>query len=197
MRFDHRYKYECDSFRLLIEEFERQEESYKARNKHYIQEVEAHDLDEYLAPKYISNYKSILTSSLIAEAQGLLDFFLPIMVGHFAKERGKIISPFGKMWKRGSVLCWTKHVLNSELGLRFDFGQGTHCKLKEFYEFRNDHIHYGGYVSSDKNTSRLKGKEGISSCKYTNLYIVEFSYCRSVINDIEHYFDEIYECFRK
>lgn len=194
MRFYFRYKYECDSFRLLIEEFERQVDNYKNRNEHYAQEVTAHDIDEYQAPKYIPNYKSILTSSLIIEAQALLDFFLPLLVGHIAKIKNKSISPFDKSWKGGSVLCWTKHVLNNELGLSYDFGQGPHCKLKEFYEFRNDHIHYGGYVSSDKNKSRLKGKDGISSCEFTDLYIVEFSCCRSVINDIEQYFGEIYEC---
>jgi hypothetical protein len=193
VKFSHRYKYECDSFRLLIDEFERQVADYNNRNEFYIKEVVAHDLDEYQAPKYVSNYKSILTGTLIIEAQGLLDFFLPLMVGNLAKIKEKSISPFDKSWKGGNILCWTKHVLIKELCLSYDFGRGPHCKLKEFYNFRNDLIHYGGYVSSYENKSLLKGKNGISSCEFSGLYVVEFSYCRSVINDIEKYFCGIFE----
>jgi len=67
VKLDHRYKYECDSFKLLVDEFERQVDDYKLKNQHYAEETIVHDLNEYQAPRYISNYKSILTSSLIIE----------------------------------------------------------------------------------------------------------------------------------
>lgn len=197
MTFDHMYKNVCDSFRLLIDEFEGQAEDYQKRNAHYINEVMPYNIGEYQPPKYIANYKPILTSSLIVEAQALLDFFLPLMVNAVAQHRNKDISPFDKSWKGGNVLCWTKHVLKKELGLSYNFGQGPHSKLNEFYEFRNDHIHHAGYASSEKNKSLLKGKSGISICNSTDLYIVEFSYCRAVIDEIEEYFSEIHACIKQ
>lgn len=192
MNLDHRYKYECDSMRLLINEFEKQVDEYNSRNHHYISELDAHDHGEYRPPKYVANYKAILTNSLLIEAQTLLDFFLPIIVGHISKSQQKCISPFDKSWKKGNVLCWTKTVLKAELGLSYDFSRGSYSKLKEFYEFRNDQIHNGGYVSSAENRSLLNGKNGIKVCEYTELYVVEFSYCRDVINQIEEFFDQIY-----
>lgn len=194
MNLDHRYKYECDSFRLLIDEFERQAEEYNLKNERYINEVTVHDSNEYQSPRYISNYKAILTSSIITEAQALLDFFLPVVVNYLAKIKNINISPFDKSWKNGNILCWTKFVLKRELGLKYDFSRGPYCKLKEFYKVRNDHIHYGGYLSSDKNRSLLKGKDGISVCEFTDLYNVDFSYCRIVINDIEELFSGVYRC---
>lgn len=178
--------------RLLIDEFEKQVDEYKTRNQKYISEVVAHDRNEYQPPKYISNYKAILTSSLLIDAQGLLDFFLPIIVGHIYDIKQNSISPFDKSWKKGNVLCWTKVVLKKELGLSYDFSQGAYSRLKEFYEFRNDQIHNGGYVSSENNRQLLKGKQGIDACEYTELYVVDFYYCRGVIDDIEAFFDQIY-----
>jgi hypothetical protein len=178
--------------RLLIDEFEKQADEYNARNQVYITEVEAHDLNEYQPPKYISNYKTILTSSLLIEAQGLLDFFLPIIVGHISCVKKIDVSAFDKVWKRGNVLCWCKQVLKKELGLSYDFSRGAYGKLKDFYEFRNDQIHNGGYLSSDENKHLLNGKKGIDACKYTKLYIIDFAYCRCVIDDIEELFDQIY-----
>jgi hypothetical protein len=191
VKLDHKYKYEIDSFKLLVDEFERQVDDYKLKNQHYVNETIVHDLNEYQAPRYISNYKSILTSSLIIEAQGLLDFFLPVIVGHFAKMKNKDISPF----KSGNVLCWAKNTLKNKIGSNYNFGTEPHCKLKEFYEFRNDHIHHGGYMSSDERRQLLKANSGISACEFTDLYVVDFSYCRGVITYIEKYFDGIIESF--
>jgi hypothetical protein len=178
--------------RLLIDEFEKQAEEYNARNQQYISEVEVHDRNEYQPPKYISNYRTILTSSLLIEAQALLDFFLPIIVGHISLVKRKDITSFDKLWKKGNVLCWSKFVLKKELGLSYDFGRGAYGKLKDFYEFRNDQIHNGGYLSSDENRRLLNGKLGIDACKYSKLYVVDFSYCRGVIDDIECFFDQIH-----
>lgn len=178
--------------RLLIDEFEKQADEYNARNQVYISGVEAHDLTEYQPPKYISNYKTILTGSLLIEAQGLLDFFLPIIVTHISRIKKTDIPAFDKSWKGGNVLCWCKKVLKNELGLNYDFSRGAYGKLKNFYEFRNDQIHNGGYLSSDKNRHLLNGKKGIDACKYTELYIIDFAYCRGVIDDIEDLFNQIY-----
>ncbi|WP_320040736.1 hypothetical protein [uncultured Desulfobacter sp.] len=176
----------------MIDEFQKQADEYNARNQVYISEVEAHDLTEYQPPKYISNYKTILTSSLLIEAQGLLDFFLPIIVGYISQVKKMDISAFDKSWKGGNVLCWCKKVLKKELGLNYDFSRGAYGKLKDFYEFRNDQIHNGGYLSSDKNRHLLGGKKGIDVCEYTDLYNIDFAYCRGVIDDIEKLFNQIY-----
>ncbi len=140
MKLGDRYKYECDKFRLLIEEFENQVNNYNEKNKQCINEVVVHDVDEYLSPKYIPNYKLTLTSFLLIEAQGLLDFFIPIIVNSLARIKNASVSDFDETWKNGNVLCWVKYVLKKELGLKYDFNQGSYCKLKEFYKFRNDLI---------------------------------------------------------
>ncbi|MBS0423866.1 MAG: hypothetical protein JSR71_05445 [Proteobacteria bacterium] len=61
MKLGDRYKYECDRFRLLVEEFENQVNNYNKKNKQYINEIVVHDANEYLPPKYIPNYKLTLT----------------------------------------------------------------------------------------------------------------------------------------
>jgi hypothetical protein len=193
MNLNYRYKYECDSYRLLINEFKIQLDKYNLKNERYINEMSAHDLNEYQPPKYLSNYKAILTSSLLIEAQALLDFFVPIIINYLARVENQNISPFDNTWKKGNVLCWTKYVLNKELSLKYDFSGGLYCKLKEFYEFRNDQIHYGGYISSDKKRRLLTGKKGIMASRYSDLYVIEFSYCESLINDIENFFIEIHK----
>jgi hypothetical protein len=184
----HQYKGECDSMRLLADEFEEQVEDYNNRNKRYREELEAFDCNEYAPPKYISNYKAILTSSLIFQAQGLLDFFLPVIVKHISKPQD--IHPFDGSGN-GNVLDWTKESLK-KLGLNYDFSCGPYSKLKDFYRFRNDLVHKGGYVLSENNKKRIAGIAEIEHCEYTDLYIIEFSYCRSVIDYIEDFFDQIY-----
>ena len=196
MTYVHIYKYECDSFRLLIDEFEEQLEDYQKKNANLINEKMAYDLGEYQPPKYISNYKPVLTSALIVEAQALLDFFLPLMLNAVAKQKNIEISPFDRTWKGGNVLFWTKHVLKNELCVNYNFGQGPHSKLSELYEVRNDHVHHAGYASAGKNKSQFKKGSGISVCESTDLYFVEFSYCRTVIDEIEKYFSEIHGCIK-
>ena len=178
--------------RLLINEFEKQAHEYNLRNQKYISKFEVRDSNEYIPPYYLPNYKTILTSLLLIEAQGLLDFLLPMIVGKIAQEIPSEITAFDKSWGKGNVLEWSKHVLKKELGLNYDFCQGAYSKLKFFYKVRNDQVHNGGYLSSDENRHLLSGKEGIDACKYTDLYVVEFSYCREVIDDIEHFLDQIY-----
>lgn len=192
MKLGDRYKYECDEFRLLIEEFEHQVNDYNKKNKQYINEMVAHDADEYFPPKYIPNYKLILTSFLLIEAQCLLDFFIPIIVSSLARIKNVRVSDFDEKWKNGNVLCWVKFVLQEELNLKYDFNQGPYCKLKEFYKFRNDLIHYGGYLS-DRNKKLLVGKRGIRESKISHLYEIEFSYCRDLINHIEEFFSNIHK----
>ena len=193
MTLNHRYKYECDSYRLLVNEFESRLGKYNLENEGYINTMSVHDLNEYQPPKYLSNYKATLTSSLLIEAQALLDFFVPIVTNYLAKVKNQSIPPFDKTWKNGNVLCWVKFVINKELNLEYDFSRGSYYKLKEFYGFRNDQIHYGGYISSDKNRQALVGKKGIMASNYSDLYIVEFSYCQSLINDIEDFFIGIHK----
>lgn len=194
MKLSDRYKYECDTFRLLIEEFENQVNNYYEKNEQYISEMVAHDVDEYLPPKFIPNYKLTLTTFLLIEAQGLLDFFIPIIVNSLARIKNVSVSDFDETWKNGNVLCWVKHVLKEELGLKYDFNQGSYCKLKEFYRIRNDLIHYGGYLS-DRNKKLLEGKKGIRVSEISQLYVIEFSYCRDLINDIEEFFSDIHKNF--
>lgn len=105
MKLSDRYKYECDTFRLLIEEFENQVNNYNKENKQYINEIVVHDVDEYFPPKYIPNYKLILTSFLLIEAQGLIDFFIPIIVNSLARIKNVSVSDFDETWKNGNVLC--------------------------------------------------------------------------------------------
>lgn len=192
VNLSHLYTYECDSMRLLIDELEKQFNEYNSRNSQHITNLEAYDRNEYHPPSYISNYKAILASSILIQAQGLLDFLLPRIVDNRSKLDHIAISKFDKSWKKGNVLCWIKHVLKNELSLEHDFSRGPYSKLRDFYEFRNDNTHNGGYVSSDINRLRLNENRGIDACKYTDLYVVDFSYCRSVIDSIESFFGEIH-----
>lgn len=193
MKLEHQSRNECDILRLLVDELERMCERYVREHKEEINSIEAHDAFEYYAPRCISNLKELLTSSLLGQIQGLLDFSLPKVVEQ-AKNKSLTVTPFDKTWKRGSVLCWVKHVLKKEIRSDFDFSGEPYSRLRTFYEIRNDLVHLGGYLSAKQkevNVNSLKGVR-ISECPGLSelnvsycLYDIDFSYCRSVIDDVE------------
>jgi hypothetical protein len=182
---------ECDTLRLLSDEFERVFEQYIEDNKEEMNSIVAYDAFEYHAPRFIPNLKVLLTSSLLIQIQGLLDFSLPRVIGHLAKPRNLTITPFDKMWKGGSVLQWVKHILKNELTSSFDFSRGPYSRLRDFYEIRNDQVHHGGYLSAEKRRAIVNRLEGVHISEHTDLYDIDFSYCRSVINDAEAFLFEI------
>lgn len=96
MKLEHQYRNECDILRLLVDELERMCERYAKEHKEEINSSEAHDAFEYYAPRCISNLKEFLTSSLLVQIQGLLDFRLPKVVEHLAKNKSLTMTPFDK-----------------------------------------------------------------------------------------------------
>ena len=195
MKLEHRYKYECDSLLLLVDEFEKTSKRYENENENEasILSITAYDMNEYQAPKYISNYKTLLTSFLLIEIQALLDFILPIIVKNLATSKDIPISPFDKTWKNGNVLCWTKHVIKDEIKSGYDFGCAPFSELQKFYKIRNDQIHSGGYLSDERQRDIINRLEGVYTCQYTDLYVIDFLYCRNVISNVESFFHGIHE----
>ena len=191
MKLEHQYRDECDILRLLVDEFEQMYEQYTKENKEEINSIVAHDAFEYHAPRCISNLRALLTSSLLIQIQGLLDFSLPKVVEHLAKSKNLPLTPFDKAWRGGSVLCWVKHILKKEIKSGFDFGSGLYSRLRDFYEIRNDQVHHGGYLSAEKRRVIVNRLKGVHIPQYTDLYDIDFSYCRSVINDAESFLIEI------
>ena len=191
MRANHLYKNECDILRLLVDEFERMCERYAREHNEQISSIEARDTSEYLAPRYIPNLKGLLTSSILIQVQGLLDFRLPKIVEYLTKKKGLPVTPFDEKWKRGNVLCWIKHVLKMEIKSSFDFSRGPYQKLKVFYNIRNDEVHHGGYLSVEERRVNMRKLKGVHISQYTDLYDIDFPYCRSVIDDVEAFLNEV------
>lgn len=191
MKLEHQYRNECDILRLLVDELERTCERYAREHKEEINSIEAHDAFTYYAPRCISNLKALLTSSLLVQIQGLLDFRLPKVVEHLAKNKSLTVTPFDKAWTRGNVLCWVKHVLKKEITSGFDFSGGPYSRLRTFYEIRNDQVHHGGYLSAEKRRVIVNNLKGVRISKYWDLYDIDFSFCRSVIDDAEAFLIEV------
>src|SRR5262249_552579 len=87
------YRDECDTQRLLIDEFERMYERYITEHQDELNSIKD-NAREYRAPRCISNLKSLLSSSLLVQSQGLLDFRLPIVVKLLASGKSATITPF-------------------------------------------------------------------------------------------------------
>jgi len=191
MELEHQYRSDCDILRLLADEFERMLERYLKENKEEISSIVAHDAFEYHAPRYIPNLKVLLTSSLLIQIQGLLDFSLPKVVERLSEIKKLTITSFDKAWKGGSVLCWIKHILKREIKSGFDFGSGSYSRLRDFYEIRNDQVHHGGHLSAEERRVIVNKLKGIHISRYTDLYDIDFSYCRSVIDDAESFLIEV------
>lgn len=185
MELEHQYRDDCDTQRLLADEFERIWERYLTEHNDELTSMEVRDPSKYQPPRCITNLKALLTSSLLIQSQGSLDFWLPAVVGQVATRKPATITPFDKSWKRGNVLCWAKHVLKDELRSGFDFGTEGYCQLKAFYEIRNDQVHHGGYLSAKQRRILVNSLNGVRICSLTDLYDVDFSYCKSVINNVE------------
>lgn len=196
MKIEHLYRDDCDTLRLLVNEFERLYERYTTENNEEINRSETHDASEYRQRKCIHNLKALLTSSLLIESQGLLDFYLPKIVEQRTKSTNLPLPAFDKTWKGGSVLEWLKHVLKEKIAIGFDFSREPYSRLKHFYGIRNDEVHWGGYLSEEKRRSNINKLNGIYVGAYTDLYVVDFSYCRSVIDDIEVLFLKVDESLR-
>src|SRR5437868_2877065 len=102
MKLEHQYRNECDTLRLLVDEFEHMYERYVKENEEGINSIKAYDFNDYQAPRYITNLKALLTSSILIQIQGLLDFSLPKVVQHIANSKNLAVTPFDKKWKRGN-----------------------------------------------------------------------------------------------
>jgi len=141
--------------------------------------------------------KALLASSLLFQIQGLLDFLLPRVIKHLAK---KVVSPFDETWKGGNVLCWVKHALKEDINSGFDFGSGEYSRLRDFYKIRNDQTHHGGYLSDENRRVIVNKLTGIRINEHANfagtaviayIYDIDFSYCKSVIDDVEKFLSEV------
>jgi hypothetical protein len=108
MKIEHLYLTDCDILRLFASELEQMYVRYTEDNKGCLNSIETRNANEYHAPRCIPNLKELLTSFLLFQIQGLLDFLLPKVVNNLAKRKMK---PFDKTWKGGNVLCWVKHAL--------------------------------------------------------------------------------------
>lgn len=188
MDTEHLYRTDCDIQRLLAREFEQMHARYIEDNKGCLNSIEAYDIDEYHAPQCIQNLKASLTSVLLIQIQGLLDFHLPRVVNLLAEKKP---TPFDRTWKGGNVLCWVKHVLKNDLSSGFDFSSGSYSGLTSFYKIRNDQTHHGGYLSDEDRRVIVNGLKGVRISQYTDLYDIDFLYCKSVIDDVEAFLIEV------
>ncbi|MHB1292368.1 MAG: hypothetical protein ACYCY5_09300 [Sulfuricella sp.] len=181
-KIEYRYRYDCDNLRLLACELEQTHAQYVGVNKKCIDSIVAYDINEYHAPQCIENLKALLTSSLLFQIQGLLDFHLPKVVKFLAKKK---VAPFDKTWSGGNVLCWVKHVLKEDINSSFDFSTATYERLRAFYNIRNDQTHNGGYLSDENRRGSVNKQKGVRISQHSDLYDTDFSYCKSVIDDVE------------
>ncbi len=195
MNIEQECRFECDTLRLYVDALERLNDQYIKENDGLIQQIKVYDPNVYEAPKYISNLKALLTSSILIECQSLLDFHLPKMIRLLAKRKNVTITPFDNTWKKGSIFSWVKYTLKKEIKVHFDFNKLYFNRLQEFYEIRNDQVHHGGYLSNNKKRMIVNKLNGIYVSKYTDLYITEFTYCRLVIDDLESFLKEITNLF--
>ncbi len=186
MTLEQMYREDCDSLLLLADVFEQTNERYLSENNEELNRCEAKDMTTYYPPTCLHNLKALLASSLLVQSQGLLEYYLPTIVKLRSKGATVSVSPF----ESGNVLGWVKCVIKTEIKTDFDFGCHLYSRLKDFSNIRNDLIHHGGYLSKEERREILNRLDGVRVGD-TDLYEIDFSYCRSVINDIEAFFLEI------
>jgi len=169
--------------RLLLIEFQKMEFKYNQKNKI----LKARSVIPYERPVYITNLKKLLTSSVVSNGQGLLDFWIP-EITKFHCKRLKI--DVVQRNKNENCLEWIKYVLSKKLKDNFknqyDFGGKEYQRLKTFYEIRNYQVHSGGYLTDEKQEIRLNRESGISidSCE---LFSIDYLYCEDILDNIEHF----------
>lgn len=190
----HLLRDDCDQLRLLIDEFELQEREYNLRNAEHLEKTTCHDQYEYVKPKAIGNYGTLLKSFLIIEIHSLLDFYLPEIASKL--ERNNILSSKTK-FETGNSLEWIKSIIKSEPDISFSFNTKHFNALRELSKLRNDIIHNGGYVSEDNKKLVSQSKE-IHSIKYMlgektppELYNINFQYCRKILDAAECFMLEV------
>lgn len=181
MMIQNQIKDDVHELRLLSIEFQKMEIEYcKSRIP-----IKTRSVDPYEPPVSISNLKELLTSSIVSQGQGLLDFWLQRVVEfHCNRLQIEII----KRKRNENCLDWIKVVLKQLLKKHFinqyNFGASEFQKLKTFYEIRNYHVHSGGYLTEDSQRKRLNGEPGISIDNF-NLFTTDYSYCNDILNCIE------------
>ena len=185
------YREDCDILRLLIDELEKTNDRYVSEHKEQLALVEAVDATVYHPPKCIHNLKALLTGSLLVQAQGLLDYYVAMIVEVKTKGNTDPARPLVITQGRGSILDKFKEIAKNEPWIDFTFDQGPYQRLTDFYKIRNDHVHAGGYLSDEKKRQNVNKLDGVTVGGFDDLYYVDFSYCRSVINDVESLFLEI------
>lgn len=185
MTLEQMYREDCDRLLLLVDVFEQTNERYLSENKDELNRIEALDATKYYPPKCLHNLKALLTSSLLVQSQGLLEYYLPKIV----ILRSKSVNVSVSLFESGNVLDWVKCVIKTEIKTDFDFGCHVYSRLKDFSNIRNDLVHHGGYLSKEERREILNRLDGVRVVG--DLYDIDSSYCRSVIKDIEDFFLKI------
>ena len=175
--------------RLLLIEFRSMESKYNKGKKY----EKARSVVPYEPPEYINNLKEFLTSSLVSNGQGLLDFWIPEIIEHHCVRLNINIIQRNK---NENCLEWVKHVLCEKLKDSFvehyNFGGKEYQKIKTFYEIRNYQVHSGGYLTDEKQKPRLNRESGISVDAF-GLFSIDYLYCEKSFDYIEHFLISLVE----
>lgn len=188
MTFEQLYRNECDSIRLLIEEFNHVAAEYIVKNMDAINAIQARDWNEYVPPKAIPNIIGYLSSSLLVHTISLLEYRLPILVNHYFKQREiELKEPFGT-FGRGNILTRLETLINSVDGITIDFEDALIRRLHAWIRVRNDDVHNGGYRGSVITDEQIELLPGVRAGTFDQLYDLQFGACHILVNDVEAFF---------
>ena len=193
MTIEQSYRDECDTIRLLIDEFEHTGAEHIIDNIDVINKVEALDMLEYKKPEAIPHILTFLTSSLLVHCISLLEYRLPILVVFCIRSTGGLIPVESEKVSNQNVLLWMKKILKDYEGFTFDFGDELCERVNAWTKLRNDLIHNGGYRSERVKQRHIDILQGVKVGDIHSLYDVQFVACRNAINDVEAFFLKVHK----
>ncbi len=186
------FREECDTIRLLIEEFGHVGGEYFVRNMDAINTVESRDWNEYVKPKAIPSLLGFLAGSLLVHCISLLDFRLPkLVIYRLGATDPNAFSKF-ESTKGGNVLDRMKQTVKSE-DFNFDFGDDLYERLRAWILIRNDEVHNGGYRGEKVTQHHIDILHGVNVGDVGCLYDIQFVACEHAINDIEAFFQKTHD----
>lgn len=182
---EHLFRDECDTIRLLIDEFNHFGAEYFVRNASAINDLPVRDNYEYSKPEVVPSILSFMTSMLLVHILSLLEYRLPIMVEYYFNVRGiEPNEPIDK-YRDGNILDWLKGIMKTSDEVTIDFSDSLYERLKAWIRVRNDEVHNGGYRSARITDHQIKILHGVDAGEVGTLYHVQFGACQNAINDVE------------
>ena len=183
------YRDECDTIRLLIDEFETTGARHFIENADKINIMQVRDWDEYVQPKAIPAIFGFLTGSLLVHCISLLEFRLPILLIHSLLAAGRVVPSKLQTFRDGNIIVWMKNVVKETNGANFDFDDPLVERIEAWIRVRNDEVHYGGYRSERTKQRQIDILDGVDVGDVgTTPYDIQFVGCRNAIHDVEAFF---------